>query len=997
MRKKNSNAAVHIICAVFIGLFPTLVFAQKEITGKVMDAGRNAPLEGATVFENISKNSTVTSRDGSFKIYVANNAKTITVSYTGFATKAVQIAGSDMVVNLDEDFSKLTEVVITGLATSIKRGNSANSVGTISAKQLTGSTRPVTLDGAMQGKLAGAQISANSGAPGGGFSVRLRGVSSINQNSEPLYIIDGVIANNAQNATGAGTGPFSGATGQTSGTQDQAPNRLADLNPSDIENIEILKGPSAAAIYGSGANAGVIIITTKKGKAGRTTIGLSQDVGVVNAINLIGMQKTPWDAQKIADGSWLVSNAAMLALFNANGAGSKTTDYEKLIYGNTGVHSNTKLNISGGSDKARFFASAGHLSETGIQKRTGYGRNSVRLNADFKPASWWDVAITTNYLNSNSDRSFSGNDNNGVSLGYNLAYLPNWLDMNPVNGIYPANPLTGQNPLEIVDKSINNEKVNRFIASFNSNVYLLKKDNQSLKLNLQGGVDYVHQENVVVMREDIQFQRQRANPGAARFTSTRSRNTNVQAFLVYNVMVNKFNLTTTAGAVRIDQNNRVQWFQGEGIPAGTNNPATGIVQLGFLNNGRFYNEGMVAQQEINWDDKIIATAGVRRDRSTLNGEKDKFYNFPKASLAVNIANFNFWKFEPVNLFKLRAAYGQTGNPASYGSVFNSLTTAAIGGSTGFVTPTSLGNPVIQPEAASEFEYGLDVALLNSRISIEATVYNKKVKDFIDVYTLSPGTGVNSFTAFNVGDFTNKGVELGLGGTVIKNNKVKWNTNINWFTNKTKITRMIIPEKAVAASGFGAFGTQRQRVGSSPTAWYGTPNVNGIPTEYEDAQPKWQASWSNNITFAKNFEFSFLFHRSHKNFNSSLNQELTDEGGTSPDWSTKDKSGVPVGVSRQLGQPGITTRQFIQDASYTKLREVSLYYNLPKSVYANSAMFKGIESVKVGVSAQNVFVWTKYYGYDPEGANFGNRPTIAPVDLLSFPAARRIYFHFNLNF
>ena len=997
MTKSFKKVTAMMASALFLGLFPLLLFAQKDIAGKVMYSDQDKPLEGATIFENISKNSTVSSRDGSFILRVANNAKSVTVTFVGYGTKTVQLTGSDLVIKLSEDFSKLSEVVVTGLATSIKRSNLANSVGTINAKQLTGSTRPVTLDGAMQGKISGAQISANSGAPGGGFSVRLRGVSSINQNSEPLYIIDGVYVSNAQNATGAGTGPFSGATGQTSGSQDQAPNRLADINPADIENIEILKGPSAAALYGTRANAGVIIITTKKGKAGRTSLSLSQDIGAVKAINLIGMQKVGWDAQKIADGSWLVSNADMLALFNANGSGSKTNNYEKMIYGNTGVHSNTKLNVSGGTDKARFYAAVGHLSETGIQKRTGYSRNSVRLNVDFKPASWWDVGVATNYLSTSSDRSFSGNDNNGVSLGYNLAYLPNWLDQNPVNGIYPENPLTGQNPLEIVDKGINNERVNRFITSFSSNMYLVRKDNQSLKLSLQGGVDVVAQENAVIMPEDVQYQRQRANPGAARFTNTRSRNTNIQGFLIYNINVNKFNLTTSAGAVRLDQNNRVLWFQGEGIPAGTNNPQTGKVQLSFLGNGRFYDEGLVAQQEINWDDKVIATAGVRRDRSTLNGNKDKFYSFPKASLALNVANFGFWKIKEINLFKLRAAYGQTGNSAGLGSVFNSLGTASIGGNSGFVTPTSIGNTTIRPEIANEFEYGLDVAFLDSRITFEGTIYDKKVKDFIDVFNLSPGTGVNSLTAFNVGDFTNKGVELGLGGTVVKSKNVKWNTNINWYTNRTKITRMIIPEKAVAASGFGAFGTQRQRVGSSPTAWYGSPNVNGKPTQYEDAQPKWQMSWSNNIVFLQNFEMSFLFHHSHRNYNSSLNQELTDEGGTSPDWSTKNAAGIPLGIARQLGQPGITTRQFIQDATFTKLREVSLYYTIPKTILTKNSLLKGVESLKIGVSAQNVFVWTKYFGYDPEGANFGNRPTIAPVDLLSFPSARRMYFHLNVNF
>ncbi|MBK7884514.1 MAG: hypothetical protein IPJ81_12560 [Chitinophagaceae bacterium] len=548
-----------------------------------------------------------------------------------------------------------------------------------------------------------------------------------------------------------------------------------------------------------------------------------------------------------------------------------------------------------------------------------------------------------------------------------------------------------------MDKGINNEKVNRIIASFSSNFYLLRQDKQSLKLALQGGVDVVNQENVVFFPEDVQFQQQRANPGAARYTSTRSRNTNLQAFLVYNVKVSDFNLTTSAGAVRLDQNNRVQWFQGEGIPAGTNNPKTGLVQLSFLDNSRSSDEGFVLQQEANWGDKIIATAGIRKDRSTLNGDKNKLYSFPKASLAVNIANFDFWKVQPISTFKLRGAYGETGNSAGLGSVFNSMVPFAIDGSTGFVTPVSLGNTTIRPENATELELGADIGLFNNQVVLEATWYSKKVFDFIDVFNLSTGTGVTSFAAYNVGDFTNKGVEIGLTGTAIKTKNIKWNSTVSWWTNKTEVTRMTIPEKAVAASGFGAFGTQRQRVGSSPTAWYGTPNVNGKPTEYEDAQPEWQLSWSNNITFMKNFEFSFLLHHSHKNFNSNLSQELTDEGGTSPDWSDRNKDNIPVGIARQLGQPGITTRQFIQDATFTKLREVSLYYNIPKSAFTNIKAFSGLEQARIGISAQNVFVWTKYYGYDPEGANFGNRPTIAPVDLLSFPAARRIYFHFNVNF
>ncbi len=322
-------------------LLCAFAFGQaRTVTGQVKDEkGVGVPF--ATVLETGTKNAAKTDIDGRFSINVSGNNAKLLISYVGYLSQTID-AKDNSTVSLAPDNTIMSEVVVTGLATSVKRSNSANSVATLSSKQLTGNTRPQTLDGAMQGKIAGAQISANSGAPGGGFSVRLRGISSINLSSEPLYIIDGVYVNNSQNATGAGTGPFSGATGQTSGTQDQAPNRLADINPADIENISILKGPSAAAIYGTRANAGVVIITTKRGKAGKININVAQDFGVVNAINLVGMHKTIWDKQ-FTFGTDKASGAnytAEKALKNPTG---QTWDYEDIIYGNTGFISNTRI------------------------------------------------------------------------------------------------------------------------------------------------------------------------------------------------------------------------------------------------------------------------------------------------------------------------------------------------------------------------------------------------------------------------------------------------------------------------------------------------------------------------------------------------------------------------------------------------------------------------------------------------------------------------------
>jgi outer membrane receptor protein involved in Fe transport len=514
---------------------------------------------------------------------------------------------------------------------------------------------------------------------------------------------------------------------------------------------------------------------------------------------------------------------------------------------------------------------------------------------------------------------------------------------------------------------------------------------------MQGGIDQLHQENFVHMKEELQYQQQRANPGAVRNTSTRGRNINLQGFLVDNLQLKDFSFATSVGAVRLETDNKQIWFQGEGVPRGTTNTNNASVQLSNLDLSGWQDVGLVAQEEINWGDKIIATGGVRFDKTSLNGEANRYYAFPKASLAVNVSRFDFWKVSALNLLKFRTAFGRTGNPASFGSKFTNIIPFAIGGVTGASTPATVGNVLIQPEISQEIEFGVDFAAFRNRLTGEVSFYTRDIKDFIDVFNLSPGTGVTSFKAFNVGDIRNKGIEVSLGGTPIQNKDFKWTSNINWWQNRSEITRLIIPEKATAATGFGAFGTQRLRVGNSPSQWYGTPNVNGLPTAYEDAQPKWQASWSNNITFLKNFEFSFLLHRSHGNFNSTLNFQLTDEGGTTPGWSTLNKDGVPLGNTRILGKPGVTTRNFIVDASFTKLREASLYYTVPKSVMTNIGFLKNVDQTRIGISGSNIFVWTDYYGYDPEAANFGNRPTLASVDLLTFPAARRLYFHLNFNF
>lgn len=287
------------------GLFLTFLFlsmagfSQYTVKGTVTDAAKNEPLVNVSVQIKGTRTGTVTGVDGSFTINIPDNkGVTLVISLVGYASQSVNVSpsGTTVSVSLQTDELNLEEVVVTGLASSIKRKNLANAVTSINSKELTGTTQIQTTDGALYSKVPGANIRMNGGAPGGGMSVQLRGVSSLVGASQPLIILDGVYINNSFQRTGRAT-VTGAAAGAGAPAQDDGSNRLADINPADIQTIEVLKGPSAAAIYGTRANAGVIIITTKKGSSGKTAISFGQDIGFGRPLRLMGTDN--WSVEKI--------------------------------------------------------------------------------------------------------------------------------------------------------------------------------------------------------------------------------------------------------------------------------------------------------------------------------------------------------------------------------------------------------------------------------------------------------------------------------------------------------------------------------------------------------------------------------------------------------------------------------------------------------------------------------------------------------------------------
>ena len=486
--------------------------AQYMVKGSVKDA-LGEPLIGVSILVKGTTTGTVTDFDGNYELNVPDGGEQVAVfSYTGFKTEELTIGPStgQLDVVLEEDIARLDEVVVTGLASGVKRSNSGNAVATISSAELVGNTTPQTVDNALYGKLTGVNITSNGGSPGGGVNVQLRGISTLGAgSSQPLYIIDGVYVNNSSIRTGRSQ--VSGATGgQSSATQDDAANRIADINPDDIERIEVLKGPSAAAIYGTRANAGVIIITTKKGQAGKTRVTLSQDVGVAKGQNFQNFDT--WDEQKIRN--YYSSEQRQQEELAALAAGQQT-DWEDFFYGETPLLLNTQIGVSGGTQKTQFYVSGSILSEDGIIKNTGFDRYSVRANIDHRINDRIKVSLNSSYYKSDNDRGFTGNQNNtGGSIGYALAYTPSYANLFPdENGNYPDNPYFNDNPIAIRDLGVNNQEVDRFITAAAIDIDLYQSANSFLKFKINGGIDYLSANSQVYFPEILQHQRASALPG----------------------------------------------------------------------------------------------------------------------------------------------------------------------------------------------------------------------------------------------------------------------------------------------------------------------------------------------------------------------------------------------------------------------------------------------------------------------------------------------------
>lgn len=998
-----------------------LVWAQETIiTGIVTDQKTQQPLVGVSVKIGRTSTGTSTDIDGKFSLNVGklDNKQDIVFTYTGYKseTKTIALSPGNNVVNcqLAGDLVGLDEVIVTGTSAGTTRRQLGSYISSVKGEELTKGNSGNVLS-SLQGKTAGAQISQNSGDPAGGISVRLRGISSVNSSSEPLYIIDGIIVNNnttrvTNTQTGYDGNNFIGTIGQ---------NRLVDINPADIERIEVLNGAAAAAIYGSRANAGVVQIFTKRGSLGKPVVTFSTNYTNSNIRKKVATNQSPVKFGGSVDTETQdILNTALTSTSPVN-----RYDYQDYIFRNASGTDNN-ISVAGGKDDTKYYASASYFDNQGIIKNTNFRRFSLRTNIDQKLSDWISFSAGLNYINSGADEKPDGNSFYSPLNSINI--IANYHDIftRDASGNLKSVGERGRvNPVSVIEDIKQRQEVNRVLG--NLGLKLTPIENLSLDFTVgidntgQTGTSYIPPYSYNVSPDfwgggvDI-------DPILNGYASAASNS----AFL----MNNEFNATYTAnisddlgsttqlGFSYQYEKSKYNMLNGRGLAPfiETVNAASTILP-GLDARSEYSVSGAYLQQNFKYRDHLFVTGAVRVDESSVFGKDNRRQVYVKGSGSYVLSSTDYWKNSSLHtwwdLFKIRLAYGQSGNLTGIGAYdrYNAYSSQTFLSRISLFSSTTLANENIKPERQAELELGTDLSFFGSRLGLSFNWYNKKVSDLLISRVEAPTTGFSSFLD-NVGSLQNRGIELVLNGTPIKGNNFNWNTSIIFNRNRNKAldvgglrlfsTNPGAPVAIIDGQPIGVFyGTffARNPDGSLLTDSQGIPLIergiqngteftpqrdeNGLPTGTTlrkvigDPNPDYTVTFVNDLTFKK---FNL-----HMQFDAVQGVDVWNA-----DWRTR--QGVGNGEIAQQEQMGELPRGYIagvyateewrvDNGSYIKLREISLSYNL-----GNIKFFKDFT---ISASGRNLFSIDKYKGYDPE-VNAGGQSTILRgIDFGAIPIPR----------
>ena len=1043
-----------MLLAFLCVLFVSISYAQdRVVTGKVSDA-TGTPLFKATVDVQGGRATTETDVSGNFRISVPANATALIISYVGMQTQTVSIRNiSEINVRLVVTDAKMDEVVVVGYG-SARKINLTTAQSSVSSKEIE-RTVNTTLEQALQGRAAGVHVTQNSGQPGGGISVVIRGISSITGTTEPLYVIDGIQVQVEQINFGSSS----------------SSNALAGLNPNDIEDVQILQGPSATAIYGSRATNGVILITTKRGKSGDPKMNYTFQYNL----------QTPPDRLEVMN---LAEYAQMVKEFHVIAGGvtpgefldpkllGEGTDWQRELFRNAPM-SKHQLSLSGGTPATTYYMSGEYLKQEGVALGSGFRRYGFRLNLDNKPRDWVTIGVNLSYNQTNEDLTTS--QENIISNALQLTpQVPvknlngTWAGGDVTNG---ANQFAPVNPIAIASLTTNENVRRQFLGGLNAGINLMK--GLTLRSSFNTNLGY---SNSAYYQPTYEIGW--AINAIASMQSGAGTNTywNWNQLLEYNKIIGKHTIGAMAG--HESQESTWQYVMGRRTGYLTNDvfdlnagdPATASNGGG---SGTWAMESFLGRVNYNYDNRYLVTATMRRDGSVWFGPERRWGNFPSVSAAWRVSQEPFFEVPFISELKLRVETGITGNQGNGSGIFAPLGTGATTWGTGFL-PTVYPNPGLRWEDTKTKNVGINMGLLKNRISIEADYYVKNTSNlnmisFLPAYMGTTGVGSVRAPLVNLGELKTKGWSFTLNTINVSKREFRWETNFNISHFKTVVERFNTETAFRERTSWWLNNwTQRSAVGMQPWLFRGyieeglfqsldeisksavpvdntgarlpIDEQNGLwvgDVKYKDINgdmkidvndmtyignpwPKLFGGLTNSFGY-KAFDLSILITGTYGNdiynylaaVNSNPNNINISRNLMRNTMNyakvTTDDNGEPVlanpgtNVARiSYGPNGNYSRpssKWVEDGSFLRLKNVSLSYNLPESLISKQKIVRGIRAT---IGAQNIATLTNYSGFDPEvGAYVGRDASggnqAIGLDFGRYPLTRSYTFTIGLNF
>jgi TonB-linked SusC/RagA family outer membrane protein len=976
----------------------------RTVKGTVADVSSGDPVAGATVKIAGTAFSVNTAADGNFIFPDApTGTLTLNVTVAGYRGATAQLPENQSEARISLQRELAEEIVVTGRASTSSRQHVAVSVAKVTGEDLN-DVPAQTIDQALQGKVTGANIQRNDGAPGGGAQVRLRGTSSIYASAEPLFVVDGMIVSNAAIPSGIFNVTKSNQGGNHSTAQDSLVNRIADFNPEDIESIEVLKGAAAAAIYGSKASNGVVIITTKRGAAGPPKVDFTQRLGASYLAKEIGARTFTSAADVVSTfcpnlKTTGAPDPACVAQQTAAYGSGTVYNHDSEMAGRHGLAAESVLSVSGGQKDFRYFVSGAVKDDPGIIANTGYQKQALRVNLGKDIGDKWTLNFNSTLIHSDAKRGLTNNDNTNTSHWIVLSGTPSFVNLNPnANGVFPTNPYSPgnlTNPLQTVALMGNNEGLWRFTSSADSTFKLYRDEQQSVRFLINGGIDRFQQENDIYFPPELFFEATSQLPGASGYTSTASLNLNLGFNLVHDWRPSSglFAATSSAGFQYESSDLRVYRLFSQYLNAGQPNIDAGAQSSISEQRERIHDRGAYLQEEVLLlERKLALTGGLRGESSSTNGDPNAIYFYPKLS-----ASYRF--VEPASQLddiKVRAAYGETGNHPLYAARFTSLqVNQNLQGNPGIgvnfnCSPPAPGNGAcagaanIKPERAREFEIGADVTAFGGAATLEVNLYQRTIVDLLLQHGPPSSSG---WTAewINGGVLRNRGIEVGLTAQPKLGYDVLLTSTLGFSRNVSSIRSLPVP--AFVVGGFGAsLGVFKIEQGQSATQIVGT--VAGVCcTKIGDTEPDFIVHFSNRLSW-RGFTLSFLLDWQNGSNIINLTRLLYDANSNSADWNT-------AGKARFSNWLAGNAAAYVESASFLKLREITLSYDVPSA--AVSSVWGAAKRLRLSVSARNLFTISPYSSWDPEVSNFANQPIYRNIEVTPYPSSRSFWTALELGF